>query len=75
MHEVWNTVVVRDLAWLMVTAALLILLYAAGIRFEQDRQSIEHLQVKIDQIEARLNKDKEVDSFLRALEASGKFKK
>jgi hypothetical protein len=75
MHEVWNSVVIRELPWIMVALALMILLYAAGLRFEQDRQSIEYLQVKIEQIESRLNKDREVDAFLRTLEASGRLGK
>lgn len=60
-----------DLFWLFICVATLVLLYAAGLRFEQDRMSIEYLQLKIEQIEFRLNKDRDVDRFLRSLEAAG----
>jgi hypothetical protein len=57
--------------WLLVVVGLLVLIYAFGLRLEENRNEHTVIQNRIDRLEQRLNKEKQVDSFVRELEANG----
>jgi hypothetical protein len=55
----------------LVVGGLLVLIYAFGLRLEENRNEHTAIQNRIDQIEQRLNKEKQVDIFARQLKATG----
>lgn len=61
----------RDWAWFCVIIALLLLIYVVGVQCELNREAVEQLQSKIDNLETKLDKESQVDIFVRQLKSSG----
>ena len=56
---------------MLVVGGLLMLIYAFGLRLEENRNEHTAIQTRIDRIEEKLSKEREVDIFARQLRATG----